>query len=403
MIGVEVVNVNPTRMLEYKSWSGSYLGISGSSGSLRDNFGNTYQIVTFRNGAWPTGTIDGRTDLPPDRIVSDLLVFEVPLKAAESIDLDLSASNFGESGTVRFRIPASIVGGSGYQGKPVGLELPPGPDLPENDPKDARPLVVRKVDRARTTAATMRQWPNRESLPPSQPDQLADVLAKWKLETSRTAAAVTAAKNEAIRHAKTKLQTEAEAKFPASKTDLKLRARGPRLNRRNSSTSGLSRFACKSTASTNSTDRLASPSRSRIPGLRQTLRHGIVGVEDLSAMKTAELRSNVTPVMSEVRKALATRLLKVAEMVAEEHRRRLARHPQSSSLRQLKPGRRVSLKPDRQGNQCRSHRSRVRRRHHLRSQRSRRSRSFGFSCRDARRESQSARHGRHGPFHAFPD
>jgi hypothetical protein len=45
----------------------------------------------------------------PNKPVTDVLVFELPLDTATHLDLELPATNYGGKGMIRFRIPMKSI------------------------------------------------------------------------------------------------------------------------------------------------------------------------------------------------------------------------------------------------------------------------------------------------------
>ena len=66
---------------------------------------------------------------------------------------------------------------------------------------------------------------DRQDGPSLRASQLADPAAKWEEEAQRYKAGIGLFKEKALKDAKAELQKEPEAKFPSSKTDLKVRAK----------------------------------------------------------------------------------------------------------------------------------------------------------------------------------
>jgi hypothetical protein len=79
-----------------------------SAAELRDNFGNKYKSVDPLSLVPKGGVYESET-LYPKKPVRDILVFEVPLDTIEYLQLQLPADNVGMSGSLRFRIPKSMI------------------------------------------------------------------------------------------------------------------------------------------------------------------------------------------------------------------------------------------------------------------------------------------------------
>ena len=61
----------------------------------------------FGNNVKDRTTLD---TLTPGKVISDLLLFEVPKPKATHLDLDLPGANCGVRGTFQFRIPLAAIG-----------------------------------------------------------------------------------------------------------------------------------------------------------------------------------------------------------------------------------------------------------------------------------------------------
>jgi hypothetical protein len=105
MVKLELLNINPTKKVEYTSWAGKDISFNRDDATLKDNFGNTYKRVGFGSTSYPVGAVGWSTSVYPDKAITDVLVFEVPLEKATYLDLELPAQNYGGEGMVRFRIP----------------------------------------------------------------------------------------------------------------------------------------------------------------------------------------------------------------------------------------------------------------------------------------------------------
>ena len=78
---------------------------------LVDDSGAELKRVTlgFGNNVKDRTTLD---TLTPGKVISDLLLFEVPTAKASYLDLDLPGENCGVRGTFQFRIPVNAIGKS---------------------------------------------------------------------------------------------------------------------------------------------------------------------------------------------------------------------------------------------------------------------------------------------------
>ena len=99
-ITLRITNTDSARKIDYRGWqSNTFM----SDSKLTDNVGNRYKGVNFGFGDEIVGQVRSES-IYPGKSVDDLLVFEVPVDAAKSLNLELPASNVGETGQIRFLI-----------------------------------------------------------------------------------------------------------------------------------------------------------------------------------------------------------------------------------------------------------------------------------------------------------
>jgi hypothetical protein len=109
MIRLELLNNNPTKKVEYSSWAGRSVSFDRDFATLKDNFDNRYKRIYFRTGSHPVGSVERSESIYPNKSITDVLVFEVPLDTATHLDLELPAKNFGGEGMILFRIPTRLL------------------------------------------------------------------------------------------------------------------------------------------------------------------------------------------------------------------------------------------------------------------------------------------------------
>jgi len=108
-ITVELKNVNATKKIDYNTWSGKSISFDRDFATLKDNFENSYKRINFGFSTQPAGGIERVESIYPDKVVTDLLVFEIPLDTVEYLRLELPAKNFGGSGMLRIQIPKEMI------------------------------------------------------------------------------------------------------------------------------------------------------------------------------------------------------------------------------------------------------------------------------------------------------
>ena len=109
MVELKLLNTNPTKKVEYYGWAGKNISFDRDYATLKDNFDNSYKRINFGLGSYPVGSVERAESIYPNKTVTDVLVFEVPLDTATHLDLELPAKNYGSEGMVRFRIPLKSV------------------------------------------------------------------------------------------------------------------------------------------------------------------------------------------------------------------------------------------------------------------------------------------------------
>jgi hypothetical protein len=109
MVKLELLNTNPTKKVEYHSWSGKDISFDRDFATLKDNFDNSYKRISFGLGSYPVGAVERSESIYPNKSVTDVLVFELPLDTMEYLRLELPAKNFGGTGMMRVQIPKSMV------------------------------------------------------------------------------------------------------------------------------------------------------------------------------------------------------------------------------------------------------------------------------------------------------
>jgi len=107
-IHIELTNQSQSRKVEYRSWLGSDVSFSRDYATVGDNFGNTYKRISFGLGTDIIGHTESES-IYPGKSLGDVLVFEVPVAAAEYLSLELPAKNFGGEGMLRLRIPGEMI------------------------------------------------------------------------------------------------------------------------------------------------------------------------------------------------------------------------------------------------------------------------------------------------------
>ncbi len=140
LIAITLTNLSVTKKLDYRTWAGRSMSFERDFATLEDNFGNTYKRVNFGFTSTPVGRTES-SSIFPNKTITDVLIFEPPIDAAEHLDLELPAKNFGGTGMIRIRIAMTMV-----EQKP-----PNQPDVPEK--RERQPLHIEVLKAYMVTAS----------------------------------------------------------------------------------------------------------------------------------------------------------------------------------------------------------------------------------------------------------
>lgn len=108
-IALTIKNNSATAKLEYTTWRGGRIIVSDEAAELRDEHLNKYQLVDFGFGNKLDGAVERNASIYPGESVSDILVFELPVKSANTLRLELPGKAVAQSGRVGFEIPTSSI------------------------------------------------------------------------------------------------------------------------------------------------------------------------------------------------------------------------------------------------------------------------------------------------------
>jgi hypothetical protein len=100
LIKVRVTNQNPNKKMDFSTWRSSGI-LDAPTGTLSDNFGNSYKRIVFTQ---PLLNCRDETTIYPNSSFTDTLIFELPVQNTQWLHLSLAANNFGGEGTLRFEI-----------------------------------------------------------------------------------------------------------------------------------------------------------------------------------------------------------------------------------------------------------------------------------------------------------
>jgi hypothetical protein len=108
IISIRLLNSNPTRKVDYKTWAGASVSFQRDYATVEDDLGNSYKRISSGAFHKPVGRVESES-LYPGKPVDDVLIFEEPLAAAKYLDLEMPAENIGSGGFIRIRIPAELI------------------------------------------------------------------------------------------------------------------------------------------------------------------------------------------------------------------------------------------------------------------------------------------------------
>ncbi len=142
MITLKIENTDVNRKIEYRGWGRSIGVIDSDAATLTDNFDNRYKRITFGFGDRIDGQISSES-IYPAMSITDVLVFEAPVRNAEYLNLELPASAFSGNGTLRLRIPISMMTVTDSNGVDATARIPA-----QEPPTPSKPLEMLTTDLA---------------------------------------------------------------------------------------------------------------------------------------------------------------------------------------------------------------------------------------------------------------
>ena len=150
-VSVSIANLSADKKLTYESWTGRDFAITKDYASLKDEHGNVYKRINFGVSSRPKGGVDRSDSIYPEKTLSDVLVFEPPVKTAKHLTLNLPCKNFGAVGEINFHIPTEAPAR-----RPANPPPEPKPPEPETPPqpgtRNAAPAEADNPEKARPHA-----------------------------------------------------------------------------------------------------------------------------------------------------------------------------------------------------------------------------------------------------------
>ncbi len=110
VLKLRIDNASASHKIAYTGWSqGEPDPPPGTElATLTDEHGDSYKLITFGGERRVQGQVRAES-IAPGKGVSDVLVFDPPAPAAQSLKLALPARNFGGTGTIGFMVPRSMI------------------------------------------------------------------------------------------------------------------------------------------------------------------------------------------------------------------------------------------------------------------------------------------------------
>lgn len=107
IISLHIENTSVAKKIEYRGSAGGRFSTE-TAASLRDDLDNSYKRIAFGLSTQLVGQVSSES-IYPNKSISDLLVFEVPVEKASFLKLELPAAVFGGTGKLRIKIPMKMV------------------------------------------------------------------------------------------------------------------------------------------------------------------------------------------------------------------------------------------------------------------------------------------------------
>ncbi|MEZ6111785.1 MAG: hypothetical protein R3C99_12325 [Pirellulaceae bacterium] len=171
-------NAAADRVLVYDSWNGSGQFPIECSAALLDDAGQSGRLVPLKEAPLPGRQKE--VGLQPSESLEELLVFEVPAKAAEQYRLMLPRAAFGQSKWIGFELPRIMLR------KPIPVEVADGGDAAPAADAPAAPRAMANqtepVAATNTTAAPAGNAADKPAAPDNgaQPDDVKGLLESIK-------------------------------------------------------------------------------------------------------------------------------------------------------------------------------------------------------------------------------
>lgn len=102
MVRLKIMNRSTDKKLEFRGWDDHC--------TLKDDKGNLYKRESPGFGEAIIG-VAARESLYPGKTITELLVFEVPVKSAKTLSLELEGERIGVDGAFRFEHPITDIRG----------------------------------------------------------------------------------------------------------------------------------------------------------------------------------------------------------------------------------------------------------------------------------------------------
>jgi hypothetical protein len=145
IITLKIENTNANQKVQYRGWGQSINMFDSSDvATLSDNFDNSYKRIKFGIGDRIHGQVLSESIYPMTSI-TDVLVFEVPVRSAEFLNLELPAKAYGKDGSLRLRIPISMLTATASNSTDTNTSIPEkNSEAPSTPPQQSTTDVAGK-------------------------------------------------------------------------------------------------------------------------------------------------------------------------------------------------------------------------------------------------------------------
>lgn len=107
-IKLKIANISRNKKIDFDTWRGADFSFGRDFAALTDDNDNVYKRVSLGTSSRPIGGVTNES-IYPGKSITDVLIFEQPIKAIKWLHLELPAKNFEGEGMIRFEIPRNMI------------------------------------------------------------------------------------------------------------------------------------------------------------------------------------------------------------------------------------------------------------------------------------------------------